>query len=666
MSATSVVEKATSDMLIGPDWALNLDLCDAINNDPSQAKEIVKAVKKRLTNRSPQVQLLALTVLETLIKNCGDNVHQQVAEKDVLHELVKLVKKKADMRVRDKTLVLLDSWQEAFGGAGGRYPQYYMAYNDLQKAGVEFPRREGEPSVPIFTPPQSQPISSPRPPPHGPWSSAPPPTGPEDTDNVSGMGLADIKNSQNLAELCNDMVSALNPRDRMSAKEEVIVEIVDQCRINQRRVMQLVNDTSDEELLRQGLSLNDDLQRVLARYDAFLSGAPIPETPTESRIQPQKALLEDPPLSSPKVTQTQPEAQSSPQGAGSSTRPKGSARTIFPTLAPPPSSKRPVLQSSNVVASRPGDATIDLLSGDLPPSSQSEANSSSSLAVTAVDQPQKKQQVDFLALPAPEDDFNPFDSTPFQATPHTEAVSPVYPTQSFKQQTETPVLRPENSWSPTTTVTGTQRQQSSFYGEVQTQPTESVSGQPVEAQQQYFYPQSQPVTATPPPWQEDTQAPQPDQQWQGSPRASYPSWSGGNTTQMWNSGQQPAVGGMEQQYSGTGYAGISSQSSLGPPVQSTHQARVSSDLSRLGSGGTGPGDNFGSQYLLQRGSAYGQSSPLGTAPQPGNSKPAAVSKQALKSPDTLFHDLVDLRSVNAKFKAASLANKTPNTSKAGP
>lgn len=35
---------------------------------------------------------------------------------------------------------------------------------------------------------------------------------------------------------------------------------------------------SNEELLRQGLSLNDELQRVLARHDAIMSGTPLPET----------------------------------------------------------------------------------------------------------------------------------------------------------------------------------------------------------------------------------------------------------------------------------------------------------------------------------------------------------------------------------------------------
>jgi len=37
-----------------------------------------------------------------------------------------------DMQVRDKALLLLDSWQEAFGGPGGKYPQYYWSYIELK------------------------------------------------------------------------------------------------------------------------------------------------------------------------------------------------------------------------------------------------------------------------------------------------------------------------------------------------------------------------------------------------------------------------------------------------------------------------------------------------------------------------------------------------------
>lgn len=33
-SAIVRVEKATSDLLIAPDWTMNMDICDLINTDP--------------------------------------------------------------------------------------------------------------------------------------------------------------------------------------------------------------------------------------------------------------------------------------------------------------------------------------------------------------------------------------------------------------------------------------------------------------------------------------------------------------------------------------------------------------------------------------------------------------------------------------------------------
>ncbi|KAL7169524.1 hypothetical protein ACSBR2_034537 [Camellia fascicularis] len=286
-SATIRVEKATSDLLMGPDWTLNMDICDSINANHWEAKDAVKAVKKRLQHRNPKVQLLALTLLETMVKNCGEHVHFQIVERNILQEMLKIVKKKylqTDFNVRDKILVLLDSWQEAFGGAGGKYPQYFWAYEELKHAGVVFPKRSPD-AAPIFTPPVTHSTLSHAQASYGMPINASTRLDEAITADMENLSLSSLNSMRNVLDLLADMLQAVNPSDRASVKDEVIVDLVNQCRSNQKRMMQMLTTTTDEELLSQGLELNDSLQSLLAKHDAIVSGSPF-LTESNSNLKP--------------------------------------------------------------------------------------------------------------------------------------------------------------------------------------------------------------------------------------------------------------------------------------------------------------------------------------------------------------------------------------------
>ncbi|KAI8568775.1 hypothetical protein RHMOL_Rhmol02G0226400 [Rhododendron molle] len=238
----SFVERATSDMLIGPDWAMNIEICDMLNRDPAQSKDVVKGIKKRLGSKNPKVQLLALTLLETVIKNCGDLIHMHVAEKDLPHEMVKIVKKKPDFHVKEKILILIDTWQEAFGGPRARYPQFYAAYQELLRAGAVFPQRT-ESSAPVFTPPQTQPLSSY---PQNVRSAEFREEAAESSAEAEfpTLSLTEIQNARGIMDVLSEMLTALDPANKEGLRQEVVVDLVEQCRAYKQRVVHLVNSTS--------------------------------------------------------------------------------------------------------------------------------------------------------------------------------------------------------------------------------------------------------------------------------------------------------------------------------------------------------------------------------------------------------------------------------------
>lgn len=111
-----LVNKATDENLTTENWEFNLELCDRLaSNDESDARKCIAALQKRVVHRNANVQLYAITLTDTLSKNCGDAIHHEIASRAFMHTLSKVVRDPSTHNlVKQRILRTLLSWRDEY------------------------------------------------------------------------------------------------------------------------------------------------------------------------------------------------------------------------------------------------------------------------------------------------------------------------------------------------------------------------------------------------------------------------------------------------------------------------------------------------------------------------------------------------------------------------
>ncbi|XP_010940789.1 TOM1-like protein 1 [Elaeis guineensis] len=282
--AEKMVEEATAETLEGPDWSINLEICDLINGEKVNSVELIRAIKNQIMLKNPRVQYLALVLLETCVKNC-EKAFSEVASERVLDEMVKLIDNpQTVVNNRNKALLLIEAWGES--GNELRYlPVYEETYKSLKSRGVRFPGRDDESLAPIFTPPRSVP----------------------ETENLSQEAYNDVPVqsfspeqikeafdvARNSIELLSTVLSSSPQQDAL--KDDLTTTLVQQCRQSQFTIQKIIETAGDSEsTLFEALNVNDELQKALTKYDD-LRMPPVVQSEPEPAMIPVAVEPEDSP-----------------------------------------------------------------------------------------------------------------------------------------------------------------------------------------------------------------------------------------------------------------------------------------------------------------------------------------------------------------------------------
>ncbi|KAJ3350096.1 Vacuolar protein-sorting-associated protein 27 [Allomyces javanicus] len=131
-----LVDNATSELLPAgsEDLALNFDICDQIRGKQVPPKDAMRSLKRRVLHKNPNVQILALKLTDTCVKNGGRHFVQEIASSEFLDAVVDQLRVPTlPHQVRVLILQYLQSWALACRGK----PDLDLVYSTYSRLKAE-------------------------------------------------------------------------------------------------------------------------------------------------------------------------------------------------------------------------------------------------------------------------------------------------------------------------------------------------------------------------------------------------------------------------------------------------------------------------------------------------------------------------------------------------
>ncbi|TIA79666.1 hypothetical protein E3P98_03167 [Wallemia ichthyophaga] len=297
LNLSSISAMACETTLFQPNQELEMEIAEYINTKKSNCpREAAFEILRHVNQGSPRSALLALHLLDVLVKNCGYPFHLQIATKDFLNELVRRFPERPPAYpgpIMGKTLELINEWKNGVATTS-KHKEDLVHVRDMWRLlgykGYRFPELSRNAAITVATDNLKSPEEL------------------EEEDReaqsaklqelirrgtprdlaaaqdlmkkLSGFPdyraqtLKELDKVQHKAILLNDMLDQAAQTQEKLVRGDAYDQVASLCKQASPKLQKWISDASesDPDLLERLLQINDLINNVVNRYTAFKNG----------------------------------------------------------------------------------------------------------------------------------------------------------------------------------------------------------------------------------------------------------------------------------------------------------------------------------------------------------------------------------------------------------